>query len=74
MTSRWARAGDEERKRDYQMWCGPAMGAFNEWARGTELEPLEGRSVVAIANALMHGAAVEARIHLARTLGLPTPT
>ena len=71
MTSRWARAGDEERKRDYQMWCGPAMGAFNEWAKGTDLAPLEGRSVVSIATALMRGATIEARIHLARTLGLP---
>ena len=24
---------------DYQVWCGPAMGAFNDWVRGTWLEP-----------------------------------
>jgi trans-AT polyketide synthase, acyltransferase and oxidoreductase domains len=70
MTSRWARSGDDDRKRDFQMWCGPAMGAFNEWAKGTDLAPLTGRSVVGIATALMTGAAVEARRHHARTLGL----
>ena len=25
-------------KLDYQVWCGPAMGAFNEWAKGSFLE------------------------------------
>jgi hypothetical protein len=49
------------------------MGAFNEWAKGSDLAPLEGRSVVAIAEALMTGAAVEARRQLARTLGLLSP-
>ena len=66
MTSRWARVGDSDRKRDYQIWCGPAMGAFNTWVAGTELEPLENRTVVAIADALMTGAAVEARRAAAR--------
>lgn len=73
MTSRWARVGDETRRRDYQMWCGPAMGAFNEWAAGTALAPLQSRSVVRIAEALMWGAAAHARVATARTLGLPLP-
>ena len=68
--SKWANAGIPERRVDYQVWCGPAMGAFNTWARGTELEPLDNRTVVAIADALMHGAAVEARKAQARMLGL----
>ena len=37
MTSRWARSGEPDRQRDFQMWCGPAMGAFNAWAAGTAL-------------------------------------
>jgi hypothetical protein len=42
---------------DYQIWCGPAMGAFNDWARGTSLEDPAERHVVAMARALMTGAA-----------------
>jgi trans-AT polyketide synthase, acyltransferase and oxidoreductase domains len=61
MTSRWARMGDEDRKRDFQIWCGPAMGAFNTWAAGGLLEPLDARSVTSVADALMDGAAVQAR-------------
>ena len=30
-TSRWANSGEASRKGDYQIWCGPAMGAFNGW-------------------------------------------
>ncbi len=33
LSSRWANAGVEDRQVDYQIWCGPAMGAFNEWTR-----------------------------------------
>ena len=35
LSSRWANAGVEDRQVDYQVWCGPAMGAFNEWTRDT---------------------------------------
>ncbi len=73
MTSRWARTGDEDRKRDFQIWCGPAMGGFNEWVRGTELEPLAARTIGKVATALMTGAAAAARVSLARTLGAPVP-
>lgn len=73
MTSRWARTGDVDRQRDFQMWCGPAMGGFNAWAKGTALEALDGRSVVAIADALMRGAAAHARVTAARAQGLPLP-
>ena len=34
LSSRWAIAGEPTRQVDYQVWCGPAMGAFNEWAKG----------------------------------------
>ncbi len=30
-SSSWAKQGDVTRKIDYQVWCGPAMGAFNQW-------------------------------------------
>ena len=51
--SRWAREGNPNRVKDYQIWCGPAMGAFNAWAKGTEFERVENRSIVAIAFALL---------------------
>lgn len=57
MSSRWARDGTADRTVDFQVWCGPAMGAFNEWVRGTALDPLPNRTVVGIAHNLMHGAA-----------------
>ena len=56
MSSRWARMGQADRKKDFQIWCGPAMGAFNDWVKGTPLEPLEGRRVVDIADGLLRGA------------------
>jgi trans-AT polyketide synthase/acyltransferase/oxidoreductase domain-containing protein len=61
MSSRWANAGEPSRAMDYQVWCGPAMGAFNEWARGTPLEKPENRRVVVVAETLMQGAATQLR-------------
>ncbi len=31
-------SGEPARTVDYQIWCGPAMAAFNDWVRGTFLE------------------------------------
>ncbi|WIM94376.1 ACP S-malonyltransferase [Actinoplanes oblitus] len=59
---RLAVAGDE-RSADYLVHCGPAMGAFNQVVAGTELEPWPARTVGAIADVLMEGAAE----HLTRT-------
>ena len=54
----WANRGDASRKIDYQIWCGPAMGAFNEWARGSFLENVTQRKVVTVAYNILFGAAV----------------
>jgi len=54
----WANQGDASRKIDYQIWCGPAMGAFNEWVKGSFLEALEQRQVVTVAYNILFGAAV----------------
>ncbi len=64
-TSRWARTGDDDRARDYQIWCGPAMGAFNSWAVSGPLEDPTARTVAGIADALMWGAVVCRRKTLA---------
>jgi trans-AT polyketide synthase/acyltransferase/oxidoreductase domain-containing protein len=56
-TSRLAMEGDLSRSADFQVHCGPAMGAFNRFARGTDLEDWRQRHVDRIAERLMRGAA-----------------
>lgn len=69
-SSHWANASVEERKMDYQVWCGPAMGAFNEWAKESYLEKLENRHVVDVAYHLMRGAAYLFRLRILNGLSL----
>lgn len=71
--SKWAIDGEASRAFDYQIWCGPAMGAFNTWVEGSFLEPPGERTVVQIARNLMEGAAVITRAHQLRTMGVPVP-
>lgn len=73
-SSGWAIQGTAERKLDYQIWCGPAMGAFNAWVEGTFLAELANRSVVQIALNLLEGAALITRCQQLRTYGVPIPT
>lgn len=70
MSSRWANAGEPTRKVDYQVWCGPAMGAFNEWARGSFLEQPRQRRVTTVAMNLLYGAAVLLRWQMLRNQGV----
>ncbi|AZQ63093.1 PfaD family polyunsaturated fatty acid/polyketide biosynthesis protein [Flammeovirga pectinis] len=56
LSSSWANRGVKGRELDYQIWCGPAMGAFNEWVKGTPLEQWENRKAVDVAHALFNGA------------------
>ncbi|WP_433340106.1 PfaD family polyunsaturated fatty acid/polyketide biosynthesis protein [Streptomyces sp. CA-253872] len=72
-SSKWAITGDPARRADYQIWCGPAMGAFNQWVAGTFLADPARRSVTQIALNLVEGAAVLTRAHQARTHGVPVP-
>ncbi len=73
MSSRWAVCGDTTRRADYQIWCGPAMGAFNDWAAGGFLAEPAGRSVVQIARNLLEGAAVITRAQQLRAHGVAVP-
>ncbi|MDA1360934.1 PfaD family polyunsaturated fatty acid/polyketide biosynthesis protein [Glycomyces luteolus] len=73
LSSRWATSGSEDRLGDYQIWCGPAMGAFNLWARSTFLEPLENRRVADIAEHLLLGAAFHSRVTQLRFAGVRIP-
>jgi PfaD family protein len=67
-SSHWANAGEPSRSVDYQIWCGPAMAAFNEWVKGSFLESPENRQVVTVALNILYGAAVLGR---ARALAGP---
>jgi len=70
-SSRWANVGEPTRKLDYQVWCGPAMGAFNEWTKGSFLEQAHNRRVVPVAYNLLYGAAVLLRLNMLRCQGVP---
>jgi PfaD family protein len=71
--AQWAREGDTARRTDYQIWCGPAMGAFNEWVRGSFLEPVGARTVRQIALNLLEGAATVTRAGQLRAAGVAMP-
>ncbi|MEZ4237660.1 MAG: PfaD family polyunsaturated fatty acid/polyketide biosynthesis protein [Myxococcota bacterium] len=73
LSSKWAIWGDDDRKMDFQIWCGPAMGAFNAWVKGSFLEPPESRTVVQVALNLLEGATAITRAHQLRTHGVPVP-
>jgi trans-AT polyketide synthase/acyltransferase/oxidoreductase domain-containing protein len=73
LSSRWANAGEASRAMDYQVWCGPAMGAFNEWTRGSFLEKPENRRAVVIAQNLLYGAALQLRVQNLCAQGIRLP-
>jgi trans-AT polyketide synthase, acyltransferase and oxidoreductase domains len=70
LSSRWSNSGEKGREVDYQIWCGPAMGSFNEWVKGTYLEDYKNRLVVDVANQIMGGAAYLYRVQSLRVQGL----
>jgi PfaD family protein len=71
--SKWAIAGDDDKALDFQIWCGPAMGAFNAWVKGSFLEKLEERTVGQIGLNLLEGAAVLTRAQQLRSFGAAVP-
>jgi PfaD family protein len=73
LSSRWAKTGDPARTVDYQIWCGPAMAAFNDWVRGSFLEHPENRRVVTVALNILYGAAVLGRTRNYTAQGLTIP-
>ncbi len=63
LSSSWANEGKQGRELDYQVWCGPAMGAFNQWTKNSRLALWENRYVADIGTELLKGAAYLFRIH-----------
>lgn len=73
LSSNWANSGKVERKMDFQIWCGPAMGAFNNWVKGTYLEKYENRQAVDVAENIMIGAAYLYRVQALKMQGVNLP-
>ncbi|MFT7647494.1 MAG: trans-AT polyketide synthase/acyltransferase/oxidoreductase domain-containing protein [Candidatus Poriferisodalaceae bacterium] len=73
LSSRWAIEGVLERQMDFQIWCGPAMGAFNAWTAGSFLAEPVNRRVGQVALNLLEGAAVATRAQQLRSYGVPVP-
>lgn len=65
----WAKDGAANRAIDYQIWCGPAMGAFNEWVKGSFLEEPSNRRAACVARNILEGAAAISRANLHRFSG-----
>lgn len=68
--SKWAISGDPDRQGDYQIWCGPSMGAFNAWVAATFLDDVGARRVGEVALNLLEGAAQVQRAQQLRGLGV----
>ncbi|MBW8879186.1 MAG: ACP S-malonyltransferase [Acidobacteria bacterium] len=68
-----ALAGTKGQKANYQVRCGPALGAFNQWVKGTRLESWRDRHVDVIADEIMDGAAavLNRRLHELAAVGEP---
>jgi len=56
-TNRLAIEGDARNRANFQVHCGPAMGALNAWLAGTDLADWRARHVDVLAERLMEGAA-----------------
>lgn len=69
--SGWANAGVADRKVDYQVWCGPAMGAFNQWVGGSFLSEPKARQAGIVGRNILAGAAYLGRVHALRQQGVP---
>ncbi|PIG93477.1 PfaD family polyunsaturated fatty acid/polyketide biosynthesis protein [Gloeocapsopsis sp. IPPAS B-1203] len=70
LSSRWSNSGEKGREIDYQIWCGPAMGSFNDWVKGSYLSEPSNRKVVDVADHIMLGAAYLYRIQNLKMQGL----
>jgi len=70
LSSKWAIQGIKDRKMDYQIWCGPSMGAFNQWAKSSFLEAPENRRTAEIALNLLLGACFHMRAAILKAQGI----
>ena len=69
----WSVNGVQDRQMDYQIWCGPAMGAFNQWARDSFFDQPENRKTVTVALNLLLGATTVTRLKWLKDQGAVLP-
>ena len=74
LSSLWANTGVKNRQMDYQVWCGPAIGAFNDFISGTYLDVRHPASngkfpcVVQTNLQILHGACYLRRVEQVRSM------
>ncbi|NJM66122.1 MAG: PfaD family polyunsaturated fatty acid/polyketide biosynthesis protein [Acaryochloris sp. RU_4_1] len=73
LSSRWSNTGEPGREIDYQIWCGPTMGAFNAWVKDSYLADPKQRQVVDVAHHILRGAAFLQRLQSLQIQGLRLP-
>lgn len=73
LSSRWSITGEKGREIDYQIWCSPAMGAFNKWVKDSYLAAPNNRRVVDIAEQIMFGATFLYRLQGLKLQGITLP-
>lgn len=56
-STRLALSGAEDQRVDYQIHCGPALGAFNQWVKDTDLRSWRNRHVTDIGERIMSATA-----------------
>jgi trans-AT polyketide synthase/acyltransferase/oxidoreductase domain-containing protein len=74
LSSKWSNSGEPGREMDFQIWCGPAIGPFNDWTRGTYLAEPQNRKAVDVALHLLTGAAYLWRLQTLKLQGLEFPS
>ena len=72
-STRWAREGVADRQQDFQIWCGPAIGAVNAWTAGSALADPARRTVAGIGLNLLAGAVRVTRAQQLRAAGVAIP-
>jgi PfaD family protein len=70
LSSLWSNIGEIGREMDYQIWCGPSMGAFNDWVRGTYLEAPQNRKAADVSLQILTGAAYLYRVRMLESQGI----
>jgi trans-AT polyketide synthase/acyltransferase/oxidoreductase domain-containing protein len=60
--------GDRARSADFQIWTGPALGAFNQWVASSDMQDWRNRHVDQIANQLIDQTLICMRQAASRTL------
>jgi len=73
LSSRWSNSGEKGREMDYQIWCGPSMGSFNDWVRGTYLSEPHNRKIVDVTRHIFQGAAYLYRVQALKLQGVQFP-